>query len=307
MKKDDAISIFLSIVINLIIVILIPGLSADKIENKKIKIGLVSYENKNRTKMEGSRNSNSTEKKNTQNLNQKKQPAKKQPPVEKNQQSNNKIVETTKNDNKVDLSLLNSIASSIDTPQVNVLANVNSTQVRKTSKVDIPKKVLSQKGEVISDNNSNIALSKELISAENEKLELKDDDRIAFNPEVGKDSSFDRILQVTGETEGLPSGYKLGTEDGDVVARWDSSNKEPVYPESAQLRGLHGSVRIKMNIDENGNVKTLSLEKGSGVPEINNAIEEVGRTWKIYLSKNGLSVKGDVVLEYNFTLKGKIN
>lgn len=307
MKKDDAISIFLSIVINLIIVILIPGLSADKIENKKIKIGLVSYENKNRTKMEGSRNSNSTEKKNTQNLNQKKQPAKKQPPVEKNQQSNNKIVETTKNDNKVDLSLLNSIASSIDTPQVNVLANVNSTQVRKTSKVDIPKKVLSQKGEVISDNNSNIALSKELISAENERLELKDDDRIAFNPEVGKDSSFDRILQVTGETEGLPSGYKLGTEDGDVVARWDSSNKEPIYPESAQLRGLHGSVRIKMNIDENGNVKTLSLEKGSGVPEINNAIEEVGRTWKIYLSKNGLSVKGDVVLEYNFTLKGKIN
>ena len=62
-----------------------------------------------------------------------------------------------------------------------------------------------------------------------------------------------------------------------------------------------------MNIDENGNVKTLKLEKGSGVPEINNAIEEVGRTWKIYLSKNGLSVKGDVILEYNFTLKGKLN
>jgi hypothetical protein len=25
------------------------------------------------------------------------------------------------------------------------------------------------------------------------------------------------------------------------------------------------------------------------------------------LSKNGLSVKGDVILEYNFTLKGKVN
>ena len=58
-----------------------------------------------------------------------------------------------------------------------------------------------------------------------------------------------------------------------------------------------------MNIDEYGNVKSLKLEKGSGVPEINNAIEKVGRTWKIYLSKNGLNVQGDVILEYNFILK----
>lgn len=310
MKKDDGISILLSIVINLIIVLLIPGLSADKIENKKIKVGLVAYENKNRTKLEGNKNSNSGEKKNTQVLLKKSEPPKKkveaqkvEKPVEKKQN------EVKKQSNQVDLTLLNSIANSIDTPKVDVLSTPNSTQFREVQKLETPKKEFSQRGEVISSEaiNKNINLSKELISAENEKLELKDEDRIAFNPEVGKDDSFDRILQVTGETEGLPSGYKLGTEDGDIVARWDSSNKEPVYPESAQLKGLHGSVKIRMSIDENGNVKKLLLEKGSGVPEINNAIEEVGRTWKIYLSKNGLSVKGDVILEYNFTLKGKIN
>ena len=44
MKKDDGISILLSIIINIIIVLLIPSLSANKVENKKIKIGLVAYE-----------------------------------------------------------------------------------------------------------------------------------------------------------------------------------------------------------------------------------------------------------------------
>lgn len=313
MKKDDGISILLSIVINVVIILLIPSLSADKVENKKIKIGLVAYENKNRTKLEGEKNSNSTQKKVTEEL--KKTPPKKETPkVEKpvEKKKEDKRVEekkTAPKSDKIDLSALNSIASSVSVPQVEVMTAVQpkKSEYREVAILETPKKEL-QSG-VVSKNKAseNITLSKELISAENEKLELKDEDKIAFNSEIGKDSSFDRILQISGETEGLPSGYRLGTEDGDIVARWDSSNKEPVYPESAQLRGLHGSVKIRMNIDENGNVKSLKLEKGSGVPEINNAIEEVGRTWKIYLSKNGLSVKGDVILEYNFTLKGKVN
>jgi len=300
MKKDDGISILLSIIINIIIVLLIPSLSANKVENKKIKIGLVAYENKNRTKLEGQKNSNTSQKKTAEELKK---------PVEKKQEVKKEEKKTTPKSDKIDLSALNNIASSVSVPKVEVMTSVQpkSSGYREVAVLETPKKEL-QSG-VTSKNKAseNITLSKELISAENEKLELNDEDKIAFNSEIGKDSSFDRILQISGETEGLPSGYRLGTEDGDIVARWDTSNREPVYPESAQLKGLHGSVKIRMNIDENGNVKTLKLEKGSGVPEINNAIEEVGRTWKIYLSKNGLSVKGDVILEYNFTLKGKVN
>ena len=138
-----------------------------------------------------------------------------------------------------------------------------------------------------------------------EKFMATDEKKLSFNSEEGNDLEFERILKAEGDAEGLPSGYRLGTEDGNIVARWDNSNMEPVYPESAQLKGLHGTVRIRMNIDEYGNVTSLFLEKGSGVPEINSAIEEIGRTWKIYLSKNGMNVKGDVILEYNFTLRGK--
>lgn len=312
MKKDDGISILLSIIINIIIVLLIPSLSANKVENKKIKIGLVAYENKNRTKLEGQKNSNTSQKKTAEELNKippKKEVTKVEKPVEKKQEVKKEEKKTTPKSDKIDLSALNNIASSVSVPKVEVMTSIQpkSSGYREVTVLETPKKEL-QSG-VTSKNKAseNITLSKELISAENEKLELNDEDKIAFNSEIGKDSSFDRILQISGETEGLPSGYRLGTEDGDIVARWDTSNREPVYPESAQLKGLHGSVKIRMNIDENGNVKTLKLEKGSGVPEINNAIEEVGRTWKIYLSKNGLSVKGDVILEYNFTLKGKVN
>lgn len=311
MKRDDGISIILSIIINVIIILLIPSLSTQRVENKKIKIGLVAYENKNRTKLDGQKNSNSPEKKNTQEIKKKPNPPKKETPkVEKPVEKKEEKKVEKKPSNQIDLNALNSIATNLSTPQVDVMTSVQPSKTfREVKKLETPKKEFAQSGGVVSKQSlsEDIKLDRESISSESEKFELKDDDKIAFNSEIGKDDSFDRILKIEGDTEGLPSGYKLGTEDGDIVARWDSSNKEPVYPESAQLKGLHGSVKLKMDIDENGNVKSLHMEKGSGVPEINNAIEKVGRTWKIYLSKNGLSVKGSVILEYNFILKGKID
>ena len=306
MKKDDGISILLSIVINIIIVILIPSLSTKRVENQKIKIGLVAYENKNRTKLDGQKNSNSSEKKSSQELQKK---IKKSNEVKKVEEKK-KEKTPNKSKDKIDMESLNNIVTNISAPKIEVIKNLQpNPSARKIKEIKAPTKEFAQKERMESDSNlsKDIVLAKEEIVTENEKLDLKEDDKIAFNSEVGKDESFDKILKITGETEGLPSGYRLGTEDGDIIAKWDGSNREPVYPESAQLRGLHGSVRIKMEIDENGNVKSLHLEKGSGVPEINNAIEEVGRTWKIYLNKNGLSVEGNVILEYNFILKGKID
>lgn len=319
MRKDDGISLLLSIVINIIILLLIPALSTNVVENKKIKVGLVAYENKSRTKLEGEKNSNTPQKKTTQEI-VKKSPVKQEKPkeekrvekpVEKKKVVEKKIEENKtekKVESKIDIEALNNIATNLSIPQAEILTSVQPrSEYRQVTSLEAPKKEI--KSGIVSKSgiSEDISLSKESISSENERLELNDDERIAFNSEIGNDSSFDRILKISGDIEGLPSGYKLGTEDGDIVAKWDNSNKEPIYPESAQLRGLHGSVKIRMNIDENGNVKGVKLEKGSGVPEINNAIEEVARTWKIYLSKNGLSVKGNVILEYNFTLKGKVN
>ncbi len=110
------------------------------------------------------------------------------------------------------------------------------------------------------------------------------------------------IITTKGNSDGIPSGYKLGTLDGDIVAKWDENNKNPEYPETAQLRGLNGTVKLRLTIDKYGNVLNSSFESGSGVPEINLAIERIARTWKIYLKKKGNTVKGDVILEYRFKL-----
>lgn len=111
-------------------------------------------------------------------------------------------------------------------------------------------------------------------------------------------------IKTIGAVSGIPSGYKLGSPDGDIMAKWDSKNRNPEYPQSAQLRGLNGTVRLRLTIDEYGNVRGVSFEKDSGVPEINLAIEKVARTWKIPLTKKGKTVYGDVILEYNFKLTG---
>ena len=295
MRKEDGISFFLSLVINIIIILLIPGLTATHIQNRKIKIGLVSYETRAKTKIDGEKNTNSPEKKTAPKV------EKPKPKVEPKKEE--KKPEPKKDPNKVDLSALDSVAKKIVAPKVDVMT-VPTPSEKKVSSLKTPEKEFKQIEPSFTKENlsKDIVLEKEPLPVKSEDLQF-DEDKIKFNPELGKDSSFDRIIKAENESDGLPSGYKLGTEDGDIVARWDNANREPVYPESAQARGLHGTVKIKMNIDENGNVRTLKIEKGSGVPEINNAIEQVGRTWKIYLSKNGLNVQGDVILEYNFVLK----
>ena len=144
------------------------------------------------------------------------------------------------------------------------------------------------------DFNDSLALDKEKKDLESDNITIEKDENIAF----------ESIQVDEGKVKGLPSGYRLGVADGDIIARWDSANQEPKYPESAQLRGLQGSVRVKLDVNEKGEVTNLIIDKGSGVPEINTAIEAIGRTWKIYLSKHGLSIKGRVILDYTFKLKG---
>lgn len=111
-------------------------------------------------------------------------------------------------------------------------------------------------------------------------------------------------IKTLGAAAGVPSGYKLGAIDGDIEAKWNPNNRNPEYPQSAQLRGINGTVALLLNIDGNGNVRNVAFQRKSGYPEIDLAIEKIARTWKINLSKNGTTVQGDVVLEYNFKLVG---
>ena len=133
---------------------------------------------------------------------------------------------------------------------------------------------------------------------------VKKENKSSSSSQKSSEDYAEAPIKTIGAVSGIPSGYKLGSADGDIVADWSPKNQNPVYPASAQAKGLNGSVRLRLTIDEYGNVLGVVFEKGSGVPEINLAIEEVARTWKINLSKKGKTVYGDVILEYNFKLTG---
>lgn len=294
-KKRKDIQIFLvSIVINIIIIFLLPRIDVEEFINKKIKIGLVSLEtNKTTVPLKKRKKIVNLKKDNSKNI----EISKKISKQEKKEFKKNKKLS------------LDELSNSISKREVELL-NTENIQDRKIDN-RLKNKLLSKK-------NLNEVVKKERITKE---ITLKREDitlkklEIENNKSVKgiilKDNSFENIkfksMLKSTSAIGLPSGYKLGVEDGDIIAKWDENNQNPIYPESAQLKGLQGKVVLKININEFGRITSVFIEKGSGIPEINIAIEKIARTWKIYLSKNGLNIKGKVLLEYSFKLLGDSN
>ncbi|MCF2625185.1 TonB family protein [Fusobacterium perfoetens] len=290
MNKRDKLSFSLALIINLIIVLLIPGYKIEDVKEGKLKVGLVALE-KERVY--------SKEQKKTVTA---KKTVEKKEPVKKNIE----IPAPKKQEAKKEKSLsLDSVSKTIKAPSINVISSVNLSARKKSDTLDEALK--STKKELKFEREEKLGMKTEDIKF-NDTLVLDETikERDTSNILIDKDESIsiESIKVEEGKVEGLPSGYKLGVEEGDIVARWDSENQEPEYPESAQLKGLQGSVRVKIDVNEKGEVVNLIIDKGSGVPEINSAIESIGRTWKIYLSRHGLSIKGRVILDYTFKLKG---
>lgn len=275
-----------SVVLNLLVLFLIPKMKYEKSKEYKLKVGLVSLENKN-TRMEK-----------REETNLKKTVAKKE--IKTGQDIKKEVPKKTVS--------LDDLAKNISKRKVEIMT-VDKTDLRETSN-ELKDELLAKKN--IKDAKKNIEPSEESEidskpsdKAFEENTDIKEKD-IKIDSKNSEEVGFKSMIDKEG-VEGLPSGYKLGVEDGDVVAKWDTNNLEPEYPESAQLRGMQGKVLLKMEIDENGRVSSVFIERGSGVPEINEAIEQIARTWRIYLTKNGLNIKGNVTLEYSFKLKGSID
>lgn len=288
--KRDKLSFSLALLLNLIIVLLLPEYKIEDVKDKKLKVGLVALE-KEKT--------SSKEKKKTF-------PAKKKTEKQNKEQTNKELPVPKKEEIKKEKSLsLESVSKTIKSPVMNVVStvNINNRKITDFNENGIPalkKEIKFEREDKMGmklekvETNDSIIFDRERKELENDNITIEKDEEI----------SFESIKVDEGKAEGLPSGYRLGVDDGDIIARWDSTNQEPIYPESAQLRGLQGSVRVKLDVNEKGEVTNLIIDKGSGVPEINTAIEAIGRTWKIYLSKHGLSIKGRVILDYTFRLKG---
>ena len=204
----------------------------------------------------------------------------KKEPVKKNTEIPTPKKEEIKKEKSLSLA---SVSKTIKAPSINIM-NTKSLNTKKSNDLlsdalkGTKKELKFEREEKLGMRTENIefndtlALNKTIQDRDNENMFIDDSENIVI----------ESIKTDEGQVEGLPSGYKLGVSDGDIIARWDSGNQEPKYPESAQLKGLQGSVRVKIDVNEKGEVINLIIDKGSGVPEINSAIEAIGRTWKIY-------------------------
>ncbi|WP_319370371.1 TonB family protein [uncultured Ilyobacter sp.] len=291
MEKNDIRSLGISLVLNLFIILLLPGIQETLVDTAKISVGFVELKDENRKISPKKIEKESAEK----TIPQVKQEIKVQKenlePVKKTE---NKPVKIENPDFEID-SLLTVDKSQVERTvfvKKDVLNNKAAPQVKTTEKITVTEGEL--KGQ------------EKLQEIEQKKIKsIVSEKEIAggfSSKDKGKEMEFTLLSPESDKIEGLPKGHKMGFADGDITAKWDSSNRNPIYPQSALERGLSGVVKLKVDIGIDGKINFLIVEKGSGIPEINRAIEEVGRTWKIYLTKNGLSVKGTVLLEYRFNL-----
>lgn len=86
-----------------------------------------------------------------------------------------------------------------------------------------------------------------------------------------------------------------------IVADWNAKSK-PKF-QRCWLSGKNGQVVILIRVDEYGNVTSYNIEKGSGVQEIDAAIEKVASSWKINLKRKDKNIAGSFYINYNFNFK----
>lgn len=291
MEKNDIRSLGISLILNLFIILLLPGIRETIVDTAKISVGFVELKEENRKITPKKTEKESVEK----TIPQVKQEIKVQKenlePVKKVE---NKPVKIENPDFEIDslLTIENSQVERTVFIKKDVMNNKAAPKVKSSEKLKVTEGDLKGQEnlkEIEQKNIKSIVSEKELTGSFSAK-------------EKGKEMEFTLMSPESDKIEGLPKGHKMGFADGDITAKWDSSNRNPVYPQTALKRGLSGAVKLKIDIGSDGRINSLIVEKGSGIPEINRAIEEVGRTWKIYLTKNGLRVKGTVLLEYRFNL-----
>lgn len=281
MKKTDIFFVILAFLINLGIVFLIshkPTMNT----NDTVKIGMVSLENdKNKAaNLKGLKNIDSNEiNKEAKEIVEKKEEDKSEEKIE-SEEVKEKPNEELKEEKKEVV---------VEKEAEKKLEKENNKQ---TKKEEIKEKV-----------KPSLADLKKAISSSKPKFTNSDIKKESFNPEKESDEDLDRILGTVENGEGLVSGSKMGTIGGKILVKWNSNNRKPVFPEIAEYSGKNGIVKIKLKVDNYGNIISYEIEKGSGVPEIDIAIEKVINTWKINLLKNNKEIGGTFYINYSFNLK----
>ena len=319
MKKSDYICLFLSIVINIGIMLALAIFSKDTqeiLDAEQIKIGLVAVENDASTKFKGEKNVDAKK----QNLDAD-SIEKKEEKTEKPEKPAEKKVEEIKTEKTVE--------KITEKPEKKAAEKPAEKPKEKTPEKPVEKKVekLAEKGEKVVEKKdekkapekpkkSSSESSDSKGTSKQEKPSLADlkkqisgsqpkTSNGGYSPTADPDGEevVDRVLQNVTYSNGLVSGSKMGNSSDGRVVDWNAKNKAPEFPQAAKSSGKHGKLKIKLKVDKMGNVLSFVIVEGSGVPEIDAAVERVVGTWRVKLMKNGKPVNGTFYLNYNFDFK----
>ena len=325
MKKSDYICLFLSIIINMGIILALTVFSKDTqeiLDAEQIKIGLVAVENDASTKFKGEKNVDAKK----QNLDAD-SIEKKEEKTEKPEKPAEKKVEEIKTEKTVE--------KITEKPEKKAAEKPAEKPKEKTPEKPVEKKVekLAEKGEKVVEKKDEKKAPEKPATKENskksssessdskgtskqEKPSLADlkkqisgsqpkTSNGGYSPTADPDGEevVDRVLQNVTYSNGLVSGSKMGNSSDGRVVDWNAKNKAPEFPQAAKSSGKHGKLKIKLKVDKMGNVLSFVIVEGSGVPEIDAAVERVVGTWRVKLMKNGKPVNGTFYLNYNFDFK----
>lgn len=307
MKKNDFICLFLSIIINIGIILALAVFSKDTqeiIDAEQIKIGLVAVESDASTKFRGEKNVDAKK----QNLDadsiEKKE--------EKTKKPENKV-EEIKTEKTVEKITEKTEKKEVEKPTEKTPEKQKEKLLEKEKPAEKGKKVVEKK-ENPKKNSSESSNSKGTSKQEKPSLaDLKKQisgsqpktSNGGYSPTEDPDGEevVDRVLQNVTYSNGLVSGSKMGNSSDGRIVDWNAKNKAPEFPQSAKSSGKHGKLKIKLKVDKMGNVLSFVIVEGSGVPEIDAAVERVVGTWRVKLMKNGKPVNGTFYLNYNFDFK----
>ena len=318
MKKSDYICLFLSIIINIGIVLALAIFSKDTqeiIDAEQIKIGLVAVESDASTKFKGKKNVDAKK----QNLDAD-SIEKKEEKTEKPEKPTEKKVEEIKTKKTVEKITEKPEKKAAEKPA----EKPKEKTPEKPKEKPIEKKVekLAEKGEKVVEKKDEKKAPEKPTTKENSKKSSSEKPSLAdlkkqisgsqpktsnggYSPTEDPDGEeiVDRVLQNVTYSNGLVSGSKMGNSSDGRVVDWNAKNKVPEFPQAAKSSGKHGKLKIKLKVDKMGNVLSFVIVEGSGVPEIDAAVERVVGTWRVKLMKNGKPVNGTFYLNYNFDFK----
>ena len=311
MKKNDFICLFLSIIINIGIILALAVFSKDTqeiIDAEQIKIGLVAVESDASTKFRGEKNVDAKK----QNLDAD-SIEKKEEKTKKPENPTENKVEEIKTEKTVEKITEKTEKKEIEKPTEKTSEKPKEKSLEKEKPAEKGKKVVEKK-ENPKKNSSESSNSKGTSKQEKPSLaDLKKQisgsqpktSNGGYSPTEDPDGEevVDRVLQNVTYSNGLVSGSKMGNSSDGRIVDWNAKNKAPEFPQSAKSSGKHGKLKIKLKVDKMGNVLSFVIVEGSGVPEIDAAVERVVGTWRVKLMKNGKPVNGTFYLNYNFDFK----